>query len=66
MEVYLPEIHNATTHMLPLPAEEHSKLLRNTLGTLVKLFYAFLWQVSPKSWNIIEHSLKTNSTIPVL
>ena len=45
MEHYLPEIQKATAHMRPLPDEEISKLTGNTIGTLMKLFYAFLWQV---------------------
>ena len=44
MEHYLPEIQRATAHMRPLPDEEISKLTGNTIGTLMKLFYAFLWQ----------------------
>jgi hypothetical protein len=42
---YLPEIQKATAHMRPLPDDEKSKLTGNVVGTLMKLFYAFLWQV---------------------
>ena len=45
---YLPEIQKATAHMLPLPDDEKSKLTGNVIGTLMKLFYAFLWQVTLK------------------
>ena len=45
LDHYLPEIEKATAHMLPLPEEEKSKLTGNLLGTLLKLGYAFLWQV---------------------
>ena len=45
MDYYLPEMVKATAHMLPLPEEEKSRLSGNLLGTLLKLGYAFLWQV---------------------
>jgi len=44
LDHYLPEIQNATAHMLPLSEEEKSKLTGNVIGTLLKLGYAFLWQ----------------------
>ena len=42
---YLPEAREATRNILPLPDEEKSKLRGNIFGTLLKLGYAFLWQV---------------------
>ena len=42
---YLPEARMATKDILPLPDEEKSKLRGNVFGTLLKLLYAFLWQV---------------------
>ena len=45
MDHYLPKMVKATAHMLPLPEEEKSRLSGNLLGTLLKLGYAFLWQV---------------------
>ena len=44
---YLPEARMATKGILPLPDEEKSKLKGNIFGTLLKLLYAFLWQVMP-------------------
>ena len=45
LDHYLPEIRKATAHMLPLSPDEKSKLTGNVIGTLMKLGYAFLWQV---------------------
>ena len=56
MEHYLPEIQKATAHMRPLPDAEISKLTGNTIGTLMKLFYAFLWQVFKALINIFIRS----------
>ena len=42
---YLPEVRIATKDILPIPDEEKSKLRGNLFGTLLKLLYAFLWQV---------------------
>jgi len=44
-DTYIPEIRVALSDVLPLPDEEKSKLRGNIFGTLVKLLYAFLWQV---------------------
>ena len=44
-KTYLPEAREATRNLLPLPNEEKSKLRGNIFGTLLKLGYAFLWQV---------------------
>ena len=49
LDHYLPEIQKATAHMLPLSPEEKSKLRGNVIGTLMKLGYAFLWQVMSMS-----------------
>lgn len=44
-DTYLPEVRVATDDVLPLPEEEKTKLRGNLFGTLIKLLYAFLWQV---------------------
>ena len=40
---YIPEFRNATVD-LHLDLDQKSSLLKNTVGTLIKLFYAFVWQ----------------------
>ena len=40
----LPEVRMATKN-LNLPMEEFSKLEGNTFSMVIKLIYAFLWQV---------------------
>ena len=45
LETYIPEARRATTNVLPLPDEEKTKLRGNLFSTLIKLIYAFLWQV---------------------
>ena len=45
LKTYVPEVRLATDNVLPLPDEEQSKLRGNLFGTLIKLIYAFLWQV---------------------
>ena len=41
---YLPELE-AATQSINLTSLERAELLENTLGTVVKLLYAFVWQV---------------------
>ena len=50
---YLPEARMATKDILPLPDEEKSKLKGNIFGTLLKLLYAFLWQVMPSRCDVL-------------
>ena len=48
---FLPELRLATANF-NLPQEEFLRLEGNTYSTLIKLLYAFLWQVSKKSRQI--------------
>lgn len=41
---YLPELE-AATQSINLTSLQRAELLENTLGTVVKLLYAFVWQV---------------------
>ena len=63
-KTYLPEARKATRNLLPLPNEEKSKLRGNIFGTLLKLGYAFLWQVID-IFVILIFSLKVISVINV-
>ena len=40
---FLPVIRNATADFY-LDAQQKTILIKNTVGTLIKLFYAFVWQ----------------------
>ncbi len=42
---FLGEVRNATSH-IQLSVTEKGKLEGNTIGTAIKLLYAFVWQVS--------------------
>lgn len=44
LETFKPELRSILKPLLPLPSSETTKFLGNTAGTLIKLFYAFLWQ----------------------
>ena len=43
MGEFIPEVRMATKH-ITLTSEEFLQLERNLFGTVIKLFYAFLWQ----------------------
>ena len=43
---FLPEIRIATSNIQPLPEEEKTKLKGNFLGTVIKLGYGGIWEVS--------------------
>ena len=45
LKQFLPEIRSATQDIRPLPAKEKKHLFGNAIGTVAKLFYAFVWQV---------------------
>ena len=64
-KTYLPEAREATRNLLPLPNEEKSKLRGNIFGTLLKLGYAFLWQVID-IFVILIFSLKVLHIISVI
>ena len=44
-DTYIPEVRVALEDVLPITDDEKSKLRGNIGGTLLKLLYAFLWQV---------------------
>ena len=44
-DTYIPEVRVALKDVLPITDDEKSKLRGNIFGTLIKLLYAFLWQV---------------------
>ena len=43
LEDYLGEVRQATSH-IQLSLEEKGRIEGNTIGTVMKLLYAFLWQ----------------------
>ena len=53
---FLPELRLATVNF-SLPQDEFLRLEGNTYSTLIKLLYAFLWQVINKNTNIYSYKL---------
>ena len=53
---FLPELRLATVNFT-LPQDEFLRLEGNTYSTLIKLLYAFLWQVINKNTNIYSYKL---------
>ena len=46
LKTFLPEIRLATSNLRPLPEDEMKKLRGNFLGTVIKLAYGGIWEVS--------------------
>ena len=46
LKTFLPEIRVATSNLRPLPEDEMKRLRGNFLGTVIKLAYGGIWEVS--------------------
>ena len=46
LKTFLPEIRLATSNLRPLPEDEMKRLRGNFLGTVIKLAYGGIWEVS--------------------